>query len=270
MKKIGLFVSLSMLVLAINEQAHAQFLKNLKDRVEQVQNGGAQKTQEDNSPVAPKNYNLKLTGSGTDLHLSYRMEMYRENTQGFQTDMNMEFYIVPEKGGRTEVNIEIPVMGTMSIVTLSHFDEPKKVYLLNEKKKQYAVIDIREEKKEHFTITRLGEEKLHGLPCMHGKASNKDGQVFEFWTTKGIPEYQKLMTVYSQSGRMGSHALWQEMTTTGTAGLMVKLLIPTPEGSVIMELTQMKKIDLPTSMLEIPSNYKESKGGWVKRYQKQM
>ncbi len=273
MKRLFLLVSFFALALMLNEQAQAQFLKNLKEKVEQAKNGGNQETQEENAAEAvPEHYDLKLTGSGSDLQLNYRMDMDMESTQGYQVDMDFKMYIIPQKGGRAEVNMEMPVIGKMSMVTLTHFDAPHTVYLLNERKKKYAVLEANDQnqKEEHFTITKLGKVVLHGLSCTHGKATNDDGEVFEFWTTKEIPQYQELLKVYSRSGRMGPSNLWHEMESKGIAGLMVKLLFPTPEGNAIMELREMKKMDLPESLLEIPSNYKESKGGWIKRYQKQM
>lgn len=122
--------------------------------------------------------------------------------------------------------------------------------------------------KEQFTVTKLGEEKVHGLHAIHARAVTEDGQEFEVWTSREIPGYEEMLELYSKNQRMGSGNLWKELEKAGCAGFMVKLKVKTEGGTSIMELTKVEKTNVPKAMLRVPAGYKESNGAWAKRYLK--
>ncbi|HLR37238.1 MAG TPA: DUF4412 domain-containing protein, partial [Chitinophagaceae bacterium] len=214
---------------------------------------------------------LKFTGSGPDLYLEYRVNMEGKQSSEYQMDIHLKMVASPATGmGRSEMVMNMPVVGEMRMVTLTNATKPLHMTLLNERKKQYSVIDLSEiddvESDESYTVTKLGEEKLHGLHCIHSKAVNEDGQAFELWTTTEVPGYEKMVDLYSKSQQMGSGDLWKKMQEAGVAGFMVKLKVDTKGGTSVMELTEMKNMEAPESLFQIPAGYEEKEGRWVKRF----
>lgn len=288
MKRILLIIGVVFLVLTVSHDADAQFLKKLADKVSEsvggdkginsaddasvnAQNGQISPSR--NNKVLPEDYTLKLTGSGPDLYLAYQMNLEGKQSSEYQMDIKMKMVASPATGmGRSEMVMNIPMLGEMRMVTLTNAAEPLHITLLNERKKQYAVIDLSEmddaASNESYTITKLGEEKLHGLSCIHSKAVNKDGHAFELWTTTEVPGYEKVVALYSKSQQMGSGDLWKEMQEAGVAGFMVKLKVDTEGGTSVMKLTEIKNIEAPESIFQIPAAYEEKGGGWVKKFLK--
>ncbi len=276
MKRSLNIVGFLLFILALSSEVNAQLFKKLSDKVSgkigNVSTHERANTQEEVGSL-PMDYRLAVTGSGPDIHLQYHMQMDTKTRTDYQMDITMEMYVSPGKGGRSEINMEMPVIGPIRMATLSDFRHPDQVILLNERKKQYFILNFSDKKetvKENFKVTHMGQDILHGLSCIHGKATGPDGQTFEFWTTRDIPGYEALLEVYSKSGEMGSDQLWKSMKESGTAGLLVKLLVPNSRGNSTMELTRIERTTVPASLIEIPSDYKESNGGWVKRFQKQL
>lgn len=221
----------------------------------------------------PENHTITLTGSGPDLYLEYRMEMATVQEQQVDMDITMKMYASPSKGaGRSEMKMQMPVIGEMSMVTLVNFNNPTHLILLNDKKKQYSIMDMSKieeaDSKEQYTVTKLGEEKVYGLNAIHAKAVSADGDEFEIWTSKEIPGYEKMMELYGKNQQMGSDNLWKELEKAGCEGFMVKMKVITEGGASIMAMTKVEKTDIPKEMLLVPAGYKESKGAWTKRFMK--
>src|SRR3546814_8883125 len=124
--------------------------------------------------------------------------------------------------------------------------------MLNERKKEYSVIDLNDINKrddgEEYTVTRLGEENLHGMHCVRSKAVNEDGHTMEIWTTTEIPGYEDIAALYSKMQKMGSDYLWDELQQADAAGFMVKLEVQAEGGTSVMERSEEHTSELQSLM----------------------
>lgn len=219
----------------------------------------------------PADFELELTGSGPDMYMEYQVSMEGEGFEDGQVAMSMKMYTAPAKGGgRAETIMTIPMIGEMKMISLTDFDNPMRLTILNERQKEYSVLDLSDvaaaDVDEEYTVTKLGEEELHGMHTVHAKAVNQDGDAFEIWTTTEIPGYENIAALYSNMQKMGSAGLWDELQQAGAAGFMVKLRVVVEGGTSVMELVKVENTNVPESMLEVPADYVEKKGGWVNRY----
>ncbi len=217
----------------------------------------------------PDDYQIKMSGSGPDLFMEYRMHVDGPDTEANQMNMSMKMYASPKTGnGRAETVMEIPMMGEMRMAVLTDMNNPEKVIMLNERKKQYSVMDLsdinkKQKKDEVYQVKKLGTVNFRGLNCIHSEATNQDGERFEIWTTTEIPGYQDMVDLYAKSQQMGTDNLWQAMQDAGSAGFMVKFQVEQKGTASILELVEIQKTSVPPSTFEIPDGYKESKGGWL-------
>jgi|GEM_PF-3479441 len=248
--------------------------KVVKDATSSEKNTGENQEQVEQKKPAPlpENYQLAVTGSGPDIYLQYRMTVSAQQSSEYEVDMRMKMYASPGSGmGRSEMIMNMPMVGEMNMVMLTNAKDPLHIVVVNDRRKEYSILDLSEVKdidpsSETFTVTKLGEENVHGLDCVHSRAVNQDGDSFELWTTKDVPGYEKMMALYSKSQRMGSDDLWKKLEEVGGAGFMVKMKVETKDGAYVMELTEINKAEVPESLFQIPSGYEEKQGGWVKRF----
>lgn len=232
--------------------------------------GSADKSSSGSNPL-PDNFKLAFTGDGPDLYLKYRMQAETGQSAESEMKITMEMYVSPSRGGRSQMNMEMPVIGNISMAMLSNFNDPNHVIVLNERKEAYSIIDLSDvgsadESNEQYTVTKLGEEDLHGLACTHARATSENGESFEIWTTREIPGYEAMLKLYSKNNKMGSDNLWKALNEADCDGFMVKLYSKTEDAATVMELIEMEKITVPDAMLLVPAGYKESNGGWAKRF----
>lgn len=230
---------------------------------------------QDGSPTAPgksiirnlpENFKLELKGSGPDLFMQYQVRVLGEAMEAHQMEMAMKLYSSPSKGrARGETVMNMPIVGEMRAVTLTDFDNPSQITIINDKRKEYSVIDVSDaevpEPEEQFTITRLGEEDVYGLRCVHSKAVNDEGAAFEIWTTTEVPGYEDIVALYSKTQNMGSGNMWAELQKADAAGFMVKMQMSVETGTTIMELVQIEKTTVPESMLTVPAGYEKKAAG---------
>jgi len=217
----------------------------------------------------PDDYQIKISGSGPELFMEYRMHVDGPDTEASQMNMSMQMYASPKTGkGRAETVMEIPMMGEMRMAVLTDMNNPEQIIMLNERRKQYSVMDLsdvnkKQKKDEVYQVKKLGTVNFRGLNCIHSEAINQDGERFEIWTTTEIPGYQDMVDLYAKSQQMGTDNLWAAMQDAGSAGFMVKFQVEQKGTASILELVEIQKTSVPPSTFEIPDGYKESKGGWL-------
>lgn len=222
----------------------------------------------------PEDYTLSITGSGNGTYMEYRMKVNGDQqSQKFSMNMNISTYAAPGKGARSESNIQIPMFGTMTMATIINYDQPNRVIVINERKKQYFIMDFSNDEvaddEVNFAVTNLGKETLFGLPCIHSKAITDDGITFELWTTRTLGNYEQMVELYSKSKNMGKGNLWQKMRSKDCDGIMVKMTYDTPkQGTAVMQLFEIERTTVSDEMLQVPAGYKESNSRWVKKYLK--
>lgn len=216
---------------------------------------------------------IKLTGSGPDLFLEYRMHVESKAAETGQMQISMKMYVSTNSGkGRAETIMELPVVGTMRMTALTDMHHPERVTLLNDRRKEYTSFDLSEVEEttpqETFTVKRLGVVNFRGMQCIHSEAVDARGERFEIWTTRDIPGYQDMVALYRKSQRMGSDGLWKALEEAGCAGFMVKFRMDVEDAASVMELMNIEKTSLEDSIFQIPSGYQQKSGGWAKQYLK--
>src|SRR5699024_1916761 len=131
---------------------------------------------------------------------------------------------ISQGASRSEINIKVPMMGKMSMITLTHLDDPSHIVIVNEKKQTYSIMDADDSDDDlDFTLEKIGTETLHGLKTVHLRIHVNGGETFDMWTSKDIPGYQKMIDVYRKSGRLGSNRMWKKMAENGSDGILVKM-----------------------------------------------
>ncbi|MBI5069333.1 MAG: DUF4412 domain-containing protein [Deltaproteobacteria bacterium] len=157
------------------------------------------------------------------------------------------------------------MLGEMRRVSLQRRAEPGKVYVLDEEKKSYTVIDTAEAAEsakdgpqEQYAVKKLGKDKVAGFPCEKVTATGeRSGEMELCVTTELAPEWAK--SALSQ-GR-GSGGLIAALRKAGVEGYPVRWSRKDGRGgNVTMELTAAKRQSVPSSAFEIPAGYTEQKG----------
>lgn len=217
----------------------------------------------------PEDYQIEISGSGADVYVEYRMHVDNASSEDYQMNMLMKLYTSPQNGhGRAETVMNLPVVGEMKMSMITDMNNPLRVIMLNDRKKQYTVIDYSESTTEKlddktYTVKRLGTANVRGLDCIHAEAIGEDGERFEIWTTREIPGYEDMVGLYSKSQHMGSDGLWKAMQDAGCDGFMVKLKVDMDDAGSVMELVKMQRMNIPASTFTVPDGYEEKKGAWV-------
>lgn len=182
------------------------------------------------------------------------------------------------KGGiRSEVEMGMPagpkggpqgmpgMPASMKQVTLQRRGEPGKVYMLDEARRSYRVIDaaqareqLRDAPAEKFTVKKVGKDRVAGFACEKVVATGEKSGAMELCVTGEIaPEWAKsaldqgqgeggLVAALRQAGVQGYPVRWSRQDGRG--------------GTVAMELTSAKRQAVPASTFEVPAGYEEAKG----------
>jgi len=297
MKRV-LTLSLCLMLAALSWPAKAQILKKISKKIEksverrvdkkidQGIEGGLDKAEvetesavtgifsSDEPPIQalPDDYEIAVTGSGPDVFLEYRIRYDRAEEGAPQANMSMKLYASPASGkGRAETVMEIPMFGAMKMSMLTDANTPNRIIMLNDRKRQYTVMDFAESDLAEpegtvYQVKNLGTEDVRGLTCTHAQATNQDGDVFDIWTTQAIPGYQEMLSLYGKAQHMGSDNLWTAMQEAGCAGFIVKFSVATKGTGTTMELVEVEKTTVPSSLYTVPEGYEEKDGSWVNSF----
>lgn len=297
MKKM-LSLSLCLMSLTLSWHAEAQILKKIGKKIEQsverrvekkidkgIEDGldkaedgtesaveGVFSSDQPQIQSLPENYEIKVSGSGPDVYLEYRIRHDRAEEGAPQANMSIKLYASPASGkGRAETTMEIPMAGAMRMSMLTDTNTPNRIIMLNERKRQYTVMDFAESDLAEpadnvYQVKNLGTENVRGLSCIHAQAINQDGDKFEIWTTREIPGYQEMISLYGKAQHMGSDNLWQAMQEADCAGFIVKFKIATEGMGTTMELVEVEKTTVPASMYTVPEGYEEKDGSWINSF----
>jgi len=185
---------------------------------------------------------------------------------------------VGKAGIRSEVEMGMPAAAkaggakgmpgmpaSMKRFTVQRRAEPNKVFVLDEERKTYMVVDTAEVREglkgaptETFTVRKLGKDTVAGFACEKVVATGSQSGEAELCVTAEIaPEWARGAV---EQGR-GGGALLAALRQAGLPGFPVRWSRQDGEGGKItMELTSAKRQSIPASTFEIPAGYQESKG----------
>lgn len=291
----------ALLVIAFTNTSNAQFLKNLQKKVEQKaqekvnqeidkkvdkaldevfdeenyknQESDNRSNQSMESPIDISKY-VKANANGKGLHFKYSMtvDMKEPQMENFTVKSSQEMFSNMEGKSRVEFIMDAPFIGLQTTSMVTNEKVPNQVIMLNHKNKKYSIVESKEEKKpkkeDSFIIEKVGTETINGRKCIHGRAINeKTKEIFVFWTSRDIDGYQKMVDLYAKNKQTGSNNMWAQMRAADCDGYIVKMIVPMgKQGSSIMELEVLEKVDINPAFFEVPSDYKETKGGWASSF----
>lgn len=175
----------------------------------------------------PEDYKIGISGSGPDLYLEYQMNTGVAKQTEQAMDMKIKLYSsLRHKSGRSNFEVNLPMMGKMTSSSISNLDHPDRVIMLSDKKKTYSVIkgdEAQKDESKSFEIEKLSTELIHGLKSIHAKVTSQEGVSYEIWTSKELPGYEKVLAIYKQSGQMGNNRFWKKLADADADGYLVLL-----------------------------------------------
>lgn len=167
---------------------------------------------------------------------------------------------------KTEMSMSAEKM-TMQMTSLMKMDNPKIIYIINDKSKSYSEIDLKEMEKmaqgivptkEQYKVQKLGKEKILGYDCDHILVSDSDSEM-EMWVSKGLIDFE---TFKKFNQNLQADGLEKALKDAGVLGMPLKQI--TNKGTAAetkMEVVKINKGKLPSSTFEIPKGYTKTEGG---------
>jgi hypothetical protein len=145
--------------------------------------------------------------------------------------------------------------------------DPGKVYMLNDDKKTYSVIDSSKAAEEHgktpkesFTVRKLGTATVAGHSCQNVLLTSSKGTEIEVCVAKDLAASSDWLAALNRRQPDGGSWL-SALKDQGIEGFPVRWVIRkkgSTQALATMEMTRLEKKSLPASLFEIPAGYKEA------------
>lgn len=223
------------------------------------------------------------SGSGKDLYFEYKLTTTgSSDSRGSFANGIIKYYISSKGDMRTEVDMTITYQGKQNpvqTVTIGHADKPDETIDLDDSAKTYTVThfnpeDFKTVVKTQSSVSKIGEEKIMGLTCMHARVIENtnilgnvsDADTTDLWRSNDVtlPANVKELMGYQNSksnNTMFSPDVEAQLKQMGCGGFMVKMTSPSEGLTINGVLTKVEHRDLPASLFQIPAGYKEDKSG---------
>ncbi len=151
------------------------------------------------------------------------------------------------------------------MTTILKVSEPDKMYMLNDEKKTYTVVDL---KKAHesaakqpldLKVRKLGRDTVGGLSCDKAVVTSPSGTETEICVTRELTPSSAWLAAMNRE-RSGPLAA---LRANGLDGFPIRMI--TREGrdkkvSSTFELVRFEKKTVPASAFEVPAGYQRSSG----------
>ncbi|HTE30787.1 MAG TPA: DUF4412 domain-containing protein [Chryseolinea sp.] len=148
--------------------------------------------------------------------------------------------------------------GMMANTSFLYLNDKNEAYTIDKSAKTYTLLPQRKEdpnKKVDIKVTKTSETaKVLNYTCTKYIAeSTIDGHTMEqfFWTTNEIKDMD-FKSLAKQRMATGSQSMFYDKIE----GVPLKIEMKTPQGSMIMEVTDIKKQSIPAAEFSIPTDYK--------------
>ncbi len=105
------------------------------------------------------------------------------------------------------------------------------------------------------TVTKTGETKKIGKYTCTGYDAVVSGQTFRFWMTEDVDLGTEMADYWQTTTRGESPKVGQGMTKV--KGFPIRTEMPSPQGTIVLTVTTVKKQDIPDSMFEVPEGYQK-------------
>lgn len=223
------------------------------------------------------------SGSGKDLYFEYKLTTTgSSDSRGSFANGITKFYVSSKGDMRAVVDWTMTYQGQQNPVhdvTIAHADKPDESIDLDDSAKTYTVThfnpeDFKTVVKTQSSVSKIGEEKIMGLTCIHARVientnvlSNvSDTDTTDLWKSNDVtlPANVKAWMDGQNSksnNTMFSHDAEAQLKQMGCGGFMVKMTSPSEGLTINVVLTKVEHRDLPASLFQIPAGYKEDKSG---------
>jgi hypothetical protein len=230
-----------------------------------------------------KNVNDSVSGDakhpGKDMYYEFSLSSTGKNTSTGTTKL----YISANGEMRVEKNITITIAGksrTTNTVILGHADKPGESIWIDEDKKTYSVNhftngDLDMGDKVQSTVTKMGVDKIMGFASVHARiistmnlgATFSRVDTIDLWRSNDVPMQPAVKALMDQLEYKGGNFLFTKTTVgqlreMGCEGFMTMMKISTKSSTIKEELTKAEHRDIPTTMFQIPSGYKDNGKGF--------
>lgn len=178
---------------------------------------------------------------------------------GGMNSMMPTAFTVRIKGNNSTTQMEGGMMGGMEVLNLT---DKKQSYSIDRSNKTYSVLPqgSAEASKTNpeVKITKTNETiKILNHTCTKTIVEmTQNGKTLKnfYWTTMEIKDLD-LKSLSSQNVGRNQYMFYKDIE-----GVPLKMEVTMPEGSMIMEVTEIKKESLSSSLFELPADFKEVKG----------
>lgn len=157
---------------------------------------------------------------------------------------------------------------TMAMTMLARKAEPAKVYMLNDEKKTYSVVDAGKaaedrgaKPKDPFTVKKLGTETIAGYSCQNVLLTSSKDTEIEVCVAKELAASSDWLASLNRRNPEGASWLGA-LKAQGIEGFPIRWVIRkkgSTEPLTTMVMTRIDKKSLPASLFDVPAGYTETK-----------
>jgi len=190
-------------------------------------------------------------------------------------------YVSSNGSMRVEMDMQnsaMPGKDSGPMVIIGHSDKPNESISIDDATKTYSVNhfddkDINTGEKIKSTATRMGEERIFGFNSVHARIiSDKsigslypDVDTVDLWRSNDVPMVASVKELFEKFNSKGmalySADVANQLKQMGCEGFITKMEIHSKRSSTTEMLVKAEHRDLPASMFQVPSGYKETKDG---------
>lgn len=177
-------------------------------------------------------------------------------------------------GSRSEMAIQSPKLqqissGPFRMTTIQKFAEPDLVYHVNDERKTYSIINLKEAREQAgklsedtYTVKRIGSDTVAGYACEKARLTSQSGRETEMCVTKDISGLNAWMAMMERTAMVKS-GMFKALKEAGLEGLPVRMILRSKEGAPVttVEMVHVERQSLSPTLFEIPSDYKEEAAG---------
>ncbi len=215
------------------------------------------------SVAAIRSFMTASGGSG----IFYQYQTVITSKKGNSRDTSNS-YLAANGNGRSEMRINMPGVSSGKIINIGHATQRQYSVMLDPDDKTYSlnVIDtslINSGGGENYQVTKIGNETVHGYPCIHSKMVStigsglfKSKSTMDIWTSTAVPGYalyKKLGSIENVKPKMMA-----ALDNAGAGGFFVKMVAGDKDYTMTMSLVQAEEKTFPGSLFQIPAGYKQS------------
>ena len=215
------------------------------------------------------------SGSGDDY---YYESTVTTTGKDITMDELVKMYVSAKGDMRTEADIKSSMNGNKvnaPMILIGKVDKPTESISIDDSAKSYTINQIdtgkigNDDMKITSTTTKIGTEKIMGFDCVHAQViSNKSMGGFyksidtvDIWKSTDVPMQSSVKNKLDKMGGTGLYSAEaaQQLKDMGCSGMTVKMTSNSDKNKITVQLTKVERKDLPASLFEIPSGYKEEK-----------